>query len=495
MADWDNLSEEVHGKLMSLKINPVFIQSLTEVEIIFKTLCSKLKDEGFGAVQKQEVLKGLSKMKAGKKASIFIQNCKGYLDGLTEKSELLQQEHLLCSPDIIESYFGKFKAKINPNNRSGLTEFIFTTATFGQSFSEQEAKKALQSIKCKYLKLYRNQARAAWAFFKKLPNFFALIIQPKIDISNNCSVGFFTDLEVQIETEGVIFGAIENGDPGNWGFVPDGQQNMVWFPRSQYIPAGISENIIRFCLDGIGEESQVPQTISFNWLVSGFLEKDSIYCSDTLEFNCPIDSISCLDISEVEICLGGDDFYEMTFTVENTSTQAFDAAQINIFSPDEVYIYGGVVQLDPELAFGQSQDISVLLFTDPFPFNSNQFEFFISTKDVFGEECCQEFEQLIVPVPSPDSCVTSAFEYIRNFEAVIFPNPFAEGFTILFQEPINNPLQLTLRDIYGRQLYADKLPAGSRQMQMQPGDTPAGVYMLEFRNGEANIAVRKLVKQ
>ena len=99
-------------------------------------------------------------MKAGATSSIFIKNCEDYLENLTHKSELLGQDYLLCSSDIIESYFGKFKAKVNPNSRSGLTEFIFTIATFGQSFSQQEAKKALQNIKCKDLKLHRNKAKA-----------------------------------------------------------------------------------------------------------------------------------------------------------------------------------------------------------------------------------------------------------------------------------------------------------------------------------------------
>ena len=95
----------------------------------------------------------LSEMKVGKRGAIFVENCKGYLDNLTKKEEDLKQENLLCSSDIIESYFGKFKAKVNPNSRSGLTELIFTIATFGKPFSLQETKKALKSIKCKHLVL------------------------------------------------------------------------------------------------------------------------------------------------------------------------------------------------------------------------------------------------------------------------------------------------------------------------------------------------------
>ena len=100
-------------------------------------------------------------MKTGEKGGVFAKNCEAYLDNLSTKSKLLNQDYLVCSSDIIESYFGKFKAKVNPNSRSGLTEFIFTIATFGQSFSPQEAKQAMQSIKIKDLKSYKNNARAA----------------------------------------------------------------------------------------------------------------------------------------------------------------------------------------------------------------------------------------------------------------------------------------------------------------------------------------------
>ena len=161
LSGWDDLGEAVQNSLVFLKEKFDFIQSLIEVEKIFKFVCKKLKNKGFGKIQKQEILEEFSKMKAGKRGSIFIKNCEEYLEDLTKKSELLNEEHLLCSSDIIESYFGKFKAKVNPNNRSGLTEFIFTVATFGQPFSQQETKQAMQSIKCKDLKLYNNKTKAA----------------------------------------------------------------------------------------------------------------------------------------------------------------------------------------------------------------------------------------------------------------------------------------------------------------------------------------------
>ena len=97
----------------------------------------------------------------GPKASAFKVHCENYLAHLEIKSKELDRPFLLCSSDIIESYFGKFKTKINPNGRSGLTEFVFTIATFGKRFSVQETKNALESVKCKELKLKKTTKVAA----------------------------------------------------------------------------------------------------------------------------------------------------------------------------------------------------------------------------------------------------------------------------------------------------------------------------------------------
>ena len=147
LQDWDNLEEEVQNKLVFLQQQKEFIETLIEIAQIFKMVCSKLKNNGFSLTQKQEILEELEKINAKNNTVIFIQNCKDYLENLTEKSSQLEMERLLCSSDIIESYFGKFKNKMNRNSRSGLTEFVFTIATFGKPFSKQEVKKALESIR------------------------------------------------------------------------------------------------------------------------------------------------------------------------------------------------------------------------------------------------------------------------------------------------------------------------------------------------------------
>jgi hypothetical protein len=163
----DDLPLEVQKELVFLKINEQLITSLIQVSSIFKTVCEDLKNKGFGLIQKQLIFDKLKTIQSqtpeglAPKAVIFLENSKGYLENLTAKSKELAQDFVLCSSDIIESYFGKFKTKINSNSRSGLTEFIFTMATFGKHFSVDETKNALENIKCKQLRLVKRPPKAA----------------------------------------------------------------------------------------------------------------------------------------------------------------------------------------------------------------------------------------------------------------------------------------------------------------------------------------------
>lgn len=167
LQNWEDLPSDVQEEILFLKAKEEFITGLIQVEKIFKTVCKKLKNHGFGQSQKKELFADLAEIQTeiwnGLQANaiIFMENVKAYLENLDTKRKALNEDFLLCSSDIIESYFGKFKAKINPNSRSGLTEFIFTIATFGKTFSIQEAQNALESIKCKQLQQYRTKDKAA----------------------------------------------------------------------------------------------------------------------------------------------------------------------------------------------------------------------------------------------------------------------------------------------------------------------------------------------
>jgi len=159
LANGDTFDKKVQESLQFLQAQKAFIEQLVEIGKIFKWVCAKLKIEGFGDKQKEAILKELSTVKMGENTAIFVENIKDYLENLSQKSTQLSQKYLLCSSDIIESFFGKFKQKINRNSRSGLTEFIFTMANFSGNFTQNEIKNALENVKIKDLKQVKQKEK------------------------------------------------------------------------------------------------------------------------------------------------------------------------------------------------------------------------------------------------------------------------------------------------------------------------------------------------
>lgn len=161
LNNWENLSKDVQESLVFLQENKDFIGTLSEAGELFKMLCEVLKTQGFGAVQEARILEILEKKytdAADKKLRTFIENCRQYIADLSQKKSELGRKHVLASSDIIESFFGKFKSKIKANNRTGLTESIFSIANFSQPFSENETKNALEKVKLKDIILTKKRA-------------------------------------------------------------------------------------------------------------------------------------------------------------------------------------------------------------------------------------------------------------------------------------------------------------------------------------------------
>ena len=157
----ENLKESVTKNLAFLKEHQSFIEELEEVTKVFKLVGEILKNKGFGEAQKKLILQELPTESPFKNVLIFAQNVKDYLGKLSEKSGQIGSDFLLCSSDIIESFFGKFKQKICPNSPHKLTEFIFTIANFSKNFSTEEVQKALEFIKIKDLKDLKNLKKVA----------------------------------------------------------------------------------------------------------------------------------------------------------------------------------------------------------------------------------------------------------------------------------------------------------------------------------------------
>jgi hypothetical protein len=159
LATWENLPEKTRQSLAFLQTQQDFIEELSEQGIIFKKVCEILKNKAFSTSSKNKIVQELTQFGKTERARSFIQKIQIYLETLEQKLQHLNLQTCLCCSDIIESCFGKFKQKINPNNKNQLSEFVYTLANFTQDFDAKEVKMALENVKIKDLKITTSKSK------------------------------------------------------------------------------------------------------------------------------------------------------------------------------------------------------------------------------------------------------------------------------------------------------------------------------------------------
>ncbi len=155
-----------------------------------------------------------------------------------------------------------------------------------------------------------------------------------LDIKNDCNLQFFTKLELQLLTPGVIFGSHYTGGPmpGDWSNPISTNTLVQWQHISGFVPNGTTAGLINFCLDGIDMPSEVPQTVVLNWIAVSSTGEDSIACSDTLVFDCPPTDFGCIKVVEDSIiCVTdpvGNTYYQYNLTFKNASSPPHFATEL-----------------------------------------------------------------------------------------------------------------------------------------------------------------------
>lgn len=161
LAQWHLLPDAVKTLLAFLPQEQAFIAELGQQQQTFNKVCRLLKNEGFSEETKPKILALLPQTKEQEQDnhSQFTTGIRAYLHEISQKCALLNMTTCLCSSDVIESYFGKFKQKINPSNKNQLSEFVLTLANFGKNFDFQEVKNALENVKIVDLKEYKRNTK------------------------------------------------------------------------------------------------------------------------------------------------------------------------------------------------------------------------------------------------------------------------------------------------------------------------------------------------
>jgi hypothetical protein len=146
-----------------------------------------------------------------------------------------------------------------------------------------------------------------------------------IDIINNFNGTYFTNITSRIITPGVTFSnPIANG---GWAVTGSGN-SLNWTPPVSpgFVPYGSSAGVMDFCLDNIIHNSQIPQTVIFDWWAVDAAGELEIVCSDTLYFDCS----GCLLVSDDIIDCNDDGTYNYNFTIWNNTNPAHDATDLRI---------------------------------------------------------------------------------------------------------------------------------------------------------------------
>jgi len=128
-----------------------FVQEMSQIMLLIEELSVVLKYNGLNkktAKKCTQIIKNCKRTDKQKQFKIlFNEYLKNNTTQLTKRKETL-----LCSSDIIETTFGKFKNELSKNPMSGITSLSLIIPAFTSTFEESEIKEAIDSCTGKMVK-------------------------------------------------------------------------------------------------------------------------------------------------------------------------------------------------------------------------------------------------------------------------------------------------------------------------------------------------------
>ncbi len=217
------------------------------------------------------------------------------------------------------------------------------------------------------------------------------------------------------------------------------------------LPTGTLNNYLNFCLSNI---TSSPQIIIFDWYNDSF----NIVCSDTLIFDCPIDS-DCIYIAHDTIyCEGNQVKYEMTVCNSMSNTFSFNYLVVDPISPFGIIVSPTFFDLTSSpILPGTCQTFNLMLSgsgiaNKDFCFNLTAH---VDDPSVVPDALCCSLDTLhCIPIPGCTPCdmvyieeVISAQDSLCCYEIVLnnyYDSTLIDGIDICALSPnttmtINNP--------------------------------------------------------
>lgn len=149
------ISTQEREQLSWVKEKQSLIEEMNNIIYAVKRISILLKTNGLSKKTKRQCTSILKRYKNGK-MKIFREHVIKYLEDNIQNIQK-RGEHLLCSSDIIESTFGRYKNEINKNPMSGITDLALIIPALTIDLSTEEIKKAIDYSTAKQLRQWNKE--------------------------------------------------------------------------------------------------------------------------------------------------------------------------------------------------------------------------------------------------------------------------------------------------------------------------------------------------
>lgn len=149
--DFDPNSEIAKKLAWIHKYQPLIIE-IQAISVTMNKLFKILKNKGLSHESAANCKEVFEEMKP---PDWFINGVNKFLKRNLEK--LPHLEKILCCSDIIESFFGKFKARIKQSPAAGITESCLSIANYPTKFEPDKIKQAMEGVKLIHITQWRDE--------------------------------------------------------------------------------------------------------------------------------------------------------------------------------------------------------------------------------------------------------------------------------------------------------------------------------------------------
>jgi hypothetical protein len=150
------LSRDEEQELLWVKENKSFVEEMNSIINSIECVSLILKHQGLSTRTAKACRKAVGNHKGFPKHVHFKRLFVNYLtENLKQRSR--RKESLLCTSDVIESTFGRYKNELNANPMSGITDMSLIIPALTSNLDEVGIKEAIDSCTCAQLRKWREE--------------------------------------------------------------------------------------------------------------------------------------------------------------------------------------------------------------------------------------------------------------------------------------------------------------------------------------------------